>query len=438
MAENIAMSQGRIDLISDEGYVVGWAWYPEEPERRVELELLINGEAVGACIANLYREDVAGSGIGDGKYGFSIAIPYHALASGTPQSVTIRDFSNGLVLCQPVVFEQPGIKNVGHQLDALGRDVKLLQSALSGLKAQERLDSRSYAALFQTVSAFFAQLADVTLAGESPRDLRTLKEAVSEATNKYQQLDFSGSTDPAISICVIAEFEIDAVYQTLLSLKAFFDQSNMELLVLDIGSSLDAPLLPLIAGNARYMRRTGLKASEQFDHLARAARGEVLLFITEPVVFQSGWVEDLPRAFAQTGIGVGALKIVGGNGVVESAGAMLKGTQCEVRCERSNVDTTLAADVDAALPRAFLVLKKCFDDLGGFKAEFELPKAALAEFCLRAAGGGWRVSYFPEFAVEVTHEEPRAHKYMQKIVDDQIRLEHIITSAKATDDGIDY
>lgn len=71
------------------GWAAGWVWMPAEPERRLTVEIVQNGQAVAAGVARLHRGDVAASGRGDGLYGFSIALtgdesgPIHARIANT-------------------------------------------------------------------------------------------------------------------------------------------------------------------------------------------------------------------------------------------------------------------------------------------------------------------------------------------------------------------
>ena len=71
------------------GWAAGWVWMPAEPQRRLTVEIVQNGQAVAAGVARLSRGDVAASGRGDGFHGFSIALtgdesgPMHARIANT-------------------------------------------------------------------------------------------------------------------------------------------------------------------------------------------------------------------------------------------------------------------------------------------------------------------------------------------------------------------
>jgi protein-L-isoaspartate O-methyltransferase len=59
-----------------ENCVAGWAWDSDLPGRRLDVEILIDGNAVARITAEEYREDLKHSGIGDGHFGFSYTFPF--------------------------------------------------------------------------------------------------------------------------------------------------------------------------------------------------------------------------------------------------------------------------------------------------------------------------------------------------------------------------
>jgi glycosyltransferase involved in cell wall biosynthesis len=61
--------QGRLDLVSPHR-IAGWARDLGAPDRPVGLQILDNGAVIGTVTANLYREDLAQAGVGNGEYGF--------------------------------------------------------------------------------------------------------------------------------------------------------------------------------------------------------------------------------------------------------------------------------------------------------------------------------------------------------------------------------
>lgn len=66
--------KGFLDGI-DGQYVFGWAWDRENPEKRLEVVVYVDGEPVAEGVADIYREDLEKEGIGDGRYGFRVKLP---------------------------------------------------------------------------------------------------------------------------------------------------------------------------------------------------------------------------------------------------------------------------------------------------------------------------------------------------------------------------
>ena len=62
---------GRIELVQGRR-VEGWASQLSDPIKLLEVEILCNGNIIGAGPADRYRADLLSAGIGDGRHGFAI------------------------------------------------------------------------------------------------------------------------------------------------------------------------------------------------------------------------------------------------------------------------------------------------------------------------------------------------------------------------------
>ncbi len=77
-----------------ENMACGWAYSPERPDLRLDIEILCNGSVVATGRAEGFREDLRQAGIGDGRYQFQIPIAPE-LFDGKSHNLTARDAMSG-------------------------------------------------------------------------------------------------------------------------------------------------------------------------------------------------------------------------------------------------------------------------------------------------------------------------------------------------------
>lgn len=73
----------------DSTKIVGWAWLPAEPTRRIEIELVDGGAILARTRAEIYRNDLELAGKADGNCGFEIDIPAE-LRDGRSRTVDLH------------------------------------------------------------------------------------------------------------------------------------------------------------------------------------------------------------------------------------------------------------------------------------------------------------------------------------------------------------
>jgi hypothetical protein len=66
--------QGYLEVI-DQFQARGWAFDPDDPDRYLELEFVLNTQHLGAITADLFRQDLVSVGIGKGDHGFVFNFP---------------------------------------------------------------------------------------------------------------------------------------------------------------------------------------------------------------------------------------------------------------------------------------------------------------------------------------------------------------------------
>ncbi|MBU6418924.1 MAG: tetratricopeptide repeat protein [Proteobacteria bacterium] len=136
-AENVVdQVVGYLDRLSETLNVHGWAWRPEEPARRLEIEFVINGEPAGTILADMYRQDVEAAGHGDGQYGFAWALPLDALQPAPEIVIAARELGSGAPFANVLSFPAA---ELAVQLKAFAAGTDAPEAKRAALRAAVRL-----------------------------------------------------------------------------------------------------------------------------------------------------------------------------------------------------------------------------------------------------------------------------------------------------------
>ena len=85
-----------------DGQAHGWVYDPAQPGKAFMVEVLHQGEVVARGMADLYRDDLARNGIGDGCHHFKLNLSY-TLFDGQPHALSVRVVELGAAgVCPPV------------------------------------------------------------------------------------------------------------------------------------------------------------------------------------------------------------------------------------------------------------------------------------------------------------------------------------------------
>jgi GT2 family glycosyltransferase len=423
-------ASGSFDLVSDDGWVLGWAWYPHAPTERVVIEILIDGEVAGITVAASHRGDVAAAGMGDGNYGFSWALPYHIVTRPRSSLVVVRDQKTGFALPEPRVFQPRALADAVQKISSLEADLWQLEAALKARSIATRTDEQAAADLFKTVGDFFVRLAEATAAGEPPGSLKTLKNAVADITATYRPLVFEIAARPALSICVAVSGPFDVAYRQLKALRDQAAGGNVEVILLDNGLSDDATLLPLVVRNVRYVRLKDRHDIAQVNEVALMATGELLVFFATGVMPGGSWMQAVGAAFTVLPEGVAlAAKVVTPDNILEHAGVEVEDEMAVPRgrgCDPTSKLFSAARPVAAVAPAAFAVRRYYWKALHGLSDAYAGLGPALVDFCLRAEAAGHIIMYDPDFAVVQSQAEDLPSVSAKSRRDDADRLRRAI------------
>lgn len=87
-AQSANVFLGKVDAVLG-GMIEGWLWNPAQPNKRFEVQAWLGDRLVGYGLANVWREDLAQAGKGDGRVKFEVKVA-HALNDGQQHLVQMK------------------------------------------------------------------------------------------------------------------------------------------------------------------------------------------------------------------------------------------------------------------------------------------------------------------------------------------------------------
>jgi len=138
MARKPAMPRGHVDRISRDGWVAGWCWWPNRPHAHAVVNILVDGVVVGTARADEFRPDLQAAGIGDGRHGFSFALPYASLAERGVLTVSVQEARTGHDLIAPATMRLGRAAETEACTTDLARQIRLLQGRINELRDAPR------------------------------------------------------------------------------------------------------------------------------------------------------------------------------------------------------------------------------------------------------------------------------------------------------------
>jgi glycosyltransferase involved in cell wall biosynthesis len=99
--------QGHLDRV-ESGTAIGWAARGTGDGVRLEVELLVDGQAVARTVADEFRADVQAAGFGNGCFGFGLRLPASCF-DGDTHRIEVREKASGAHLeGGPIEWSSPG------------------------------------------------------------------------------------------------------------------------------------------------------------------------------------------------------------------------------------------------------------------------------------------------------------------------------------------
>ncbi len=225
--------------------------------------------------------------------------------------------------------------------------------------------------------------------------------------------------EPKVSVIVPTRDRVDLLAQAIEGIEKNTDYGNVEILIVDNGSTEGETLEYLARSPHRVLRDGGPFNFSRLNNLAaREASGELLLLLnndTEPI--SPGWMRAMVEHAMRPEVGAVGAKLLFQSGKVQHAGVVL-GIGGVAGHSHKYFAGDAAGSFQAlnmlrnysAVTAACLMLRKAvFDEVGGFDEERLAIAFNDVDFCLRIRERGYLVVWTP-YAL-VTHYESESRGY---------------------------
>lgn len=88
VTSNVEMLEGYHDITNCNG-IMGWAWNREKPDESVQVEIYDGTTLLTTITASDFRQDLLAAQKGNGRHGFTFAVP-PALKDGRPHQIRMK------------------------------------------------------------------------------------------------------------------------------------------------------------------------------------------------------------------------------------------------------------------------------------------------------------------------------------------------------------
>ncbi len=267
-----------------EGCLEGWCWYPDQPDTRATVELLLDGDVVRVVRATRLRPALRDLGMGDGHYGFRFLLPVVVSPRGPRTVLELRERRLGTTVGRIVLGSGDPARE--GRLDVAASVLATIAGTIDGFDLDQ---DRS--AIIEGLGRTLLHLA-ARSPGQRAFGLPGLQAGLHRLAD-LPSADLGWCTSPQLSVIVPAAGDIRDIAARLRGAIRMLRGVRTEFLLLDDGSVPLAMLLPTLLRGLRLVRTPPLSQSgASLNAAAAAARGEILAFARPG----GPGLADLPRA----------------------------------------------------------------------------------------------------------------------------------------------
>ncbi len=408
---------GYVDVISREA-IAGWAWNPADPDEVAQIDIYENDDLLACVSASQSRSDLAGAGIGSGRYGFYLHGVGNVISPG-PTVISVLSAKGGKHLRGSPKLLDPAEAGFSPQLRRrLERAIDAVVDGADKVADLEELYGFLQTRLKQVVAARAALAvppgsAEMALiAGKAASTGRIWSaetliflRAVAE---KYPVLDIPADMPPRISIIIPCHNNFALTYRCVQSILDSDAGTPFEIIVVDDGSIDETMLADLVfVGAVKVVRHaSALGFVRAANAGAAVAAGELLLFLNNDTELRTGALDELARTFTELpGIGVAGAKLINTDGTLQEAGGIIQrlgnGLNWGLGGVAADPQYCYLRDADYVSGAALMIPRTLFGTMRGFDEIYAPAYYEDTDLCFKVRQAGLRVVVQP--LAEVVH-----------------------------------
>jgi GT2 family glycosyltransferase/glycosyltransferase involved in cell wall biosynthesis len=181
---------------------------------------------------------------------------------------------------------------------------------------------------------------------------------------------------------------------------------DVEIVVVDDASRDETPAILARSPRVKTLRNdTNVGFGESCNRGARAATGDIVVFLNNDTRPERGWLAPLVESLADPRVGAAGSKLTYPDGTLQEAGGVIfsDGSGWNFGHGDVNPDAPIfnhVRDVDYCSAAALATRRKLFLDLGGFDARYSPAYYEDTDYCFALRAAGYRVVYQPASVVE--------------------------------------
>lgn len=176
--------RGRVDAL-DGGRLFGWAWYPAQPDSRLEVKIFAADKLLAVASADRPRVDLRRNGVGDGGHAFDVELPEVAVKSGRRLRVIATHPEGGADL----ELQVPSVEERAAEAALAASFGPMLDRLEAATLHQQRIQKVHASAVRQLAGAS-RQLSDVAAADSAlAQAVQSIREGQQRIADRFAELD---------------------------------------------------------------------------------------------------------------------------------------------------------------------------------------------------------------------------------------------------------